>query len=303
MKFKSPINWYGGKYYMAKDIINIFPKHNMYVEGFGGAGHILFRKERSNLEVYNDLHNGLYLIFKLLRDNNEEFIQKLSLTPYSRQEFEDSKSWIYEEDEIERARKFYVRTMQSVASNGGWCYAKSKSRRGMCQSVSRWLGNIEENLTSAIERLKEVQIENLDVIELIKKYDKEDTLFYLDPPYITETRKQKKSYDHEMTDKQHMELVETLINLKGKVILSGYDHPIYDRLMDNGWKKVVLGDYSKRSQKTNSGELDEGKEFVWINYSKVCPICEQEIDFNNKICSVCEEYGDTTDEELYLKTV
>ena len=288
---------------MAKDIINIFPKHNMYVEGFGGAGHILFRKERSNLEVYNDLHNGLYLIFKFLRENNEEFISKLSLTPYSRQEFEDSKSWIYEENEVERARKFYVRTMQSVASNGGWCYAKSKSRRGMCQSVSRWLGNIEENLSSAIERLKEVQIENLDVIDLIKKYDKEDTLFYLDPPYITETRKQKKSYEHEMTDEQHRELVEILLNVKGKVILSGYDHPIYDKLLDEGWKKVVLGDYSKRSQKFNSGNLGEGKEFVWINYSKVCPICEQEIDFNNSICTVCEEYGDTTDEELYLKIV
>lgn len=303
MKFKSPINWYGGKYYMAKDIIELFPQHNMYVEGFGGAGHVLFRKERSNLEVYNDLHNGLYLIFKLLRENNEYFIHRLSLTPYSRWEFEDSKSWMYEEDEIERARKFYVRTMQSVASNGGWCYAKSKSRRGMCQSVSRWLGNIEENLTGAIERLKEVQIENLDVIDLIRKYDKEDTLFYLDPPYITETRKQKKSYEHEMTDEQHIKLVETLIKVKGKVILSGYDHPIYDRLMDNGWKKVVLGDYSKRSQKSNNGELDAGKEFVWINYFKVCPICEQEIDFNNKICSVCEEYGDITDEESYLKTV
>ena len=266
MAYKSPINWYGGKYYMAKDIIEIFPEHKMYVEGFGGAAHVLFRKERSELEVYNDLHNGLYLIFKLLRENNEEFIRKLSLTPYSRQEFEDSKSWIYEENEIEKARKFYVRTMQSVASNGGWCYAKSKSRRGMCQSVSRWLGNIEENLTSAIERLKEVQIENLDILELIKKYDKEDTLFYLDPPYIQDTRKQKKSYDCEMTNEQHKELVDVLINVKGKVVLSGYDHPIYNKLSENGWSKVVLGEYAKRSEKSNEGELSKGKEFVWVNY-------------------------------------
>ena len=251
---------------MAKDIIEIFPEHKMYVEGFGGAAHVLFRKERSELEVYNDLHNGLYLIFKLLRENNEEFIRKLSLTPYSRQEFEDSKSSMYEENEIEKARKFYVRTMQSVASNGGWCYAKSKSRRGMCQSVSRWLGNIEENLTSAIERLKEIQIENLDILELIKKYDKEDTLFYLDPPYIQDTRKQKKSYDCEMTNEQHKELVDVLINVKGKVVLSGYDHPIYNKLLENGWSKVVLGEYAKRSEKSNEGELSKGKEFVWVNY-------------------------------------
>ena len=264
--YKSPINWYGGKYYMAKDIIEIFPKHKMYVEGFGGAAHVLFRKEKSELEVYNDLHSGLYLFFKLLRENNEEFIRRLSLTPYSREEFENSKQWMYEEDEVEKARSFYVRTMQSVASNGGWCYAKSKSRRGMCQSVSRWLGNIEENLEGAIERLKEVQVENLDILELIKKYDKEDTLFYLDPPYISDTRKQKKSYDYEMTDEQHKELVDTLIGVKGKVVLSGYDHPIYNKLLDNGWSKVVLGEYAKRSQKTNEGELSKGKEFVWVNY-------------------------------------
>ena len=266
MSYKSPINWYGGKYYMAKDIIEIFPKHKMYVEGFGGAGHVLFRKERSELEVYNDLHSGLYLFFKLLRENNEEFIRRLSLTPYSREEFENSKRWMYEDDEIEKARKFYVRTMQSVASNGGWCYAKSKSRRGMCQSVSRWLGNIEENLSGAIERLKEVQIENLDILDLIKKYDKEDTLFYLDPPYVPETRKQKKSYDYEMTREQHIELINTLINVKGKVILSGYDNDIYNKLLDNGWKKIILGEFSKRGQKTNNGELTKGKEFVWINY-------------------------------------
>ena len=267
MSYKSPINWYGGKYYMAKDIIELFPKHHMYVEGFGGACHVLFRKERSNMEVYNDLHSGLYLFFKFIRDNNEEFIRKLTLTPYSREEFENSKDWMFEEDDIEKARKFYVRTMQSVASNGGWCYAKSKSRRGMCQSVSRWLGNIEENLSGAIERLKEVQIENLDILDLIKKYDKEDTLFYLDPPYVPETRKQKKSYDCEMTREQHIELINTLINVKGKVILSGYDNDIYNKLLDNGWKKVILGEFSKRGQKTNNGELTKGKEFVWINYN------------------------------------
>ena len=171
-----------------------------------------------------------------------------------------------EEDEVEKARKFYVRTMQSVASNGGWCYAKSKSRRGMCQSVSRWLGNVDDNMLSAIERLREVQIENLDVFDLIVKYDKEDTLFYLDPPYISDTRGQKKSYMYEMSNEKHEELVELLLKVKGKVVLSGYDHPIYNKLLENGWQKVVLGDYTKRSQKSNS-ELSKGVEFVWLNYT------------------------------------
>lgn len=265
MKFKSPINWYGGKYYMAKDIISLFPEHHMFVEGFGGAGHVLFRKEPSPMEVYNDLHSGLYLVFKYIREQNEDFLRGVTLTPYSREEFELSKSWLLEENDIEKARKFYIRTMQSVASNGGWCYAKSKSRRGMCQSVSRWLGNVDENMLSAIERLREIQIENLDVFDLIVKYDKENTLFYLDPPYISDTRGQKKSYMYELSNEKHEELVDLLLKVKGKVVLSGYDHPIYNKLLDNGWKKVVLGNYSKRSQKSKE-ELDDGTEFVWINY-------------------------------------
>ena len=69
-----------------------------------------------------------------------------------------------------------------------------------------------------------------------------------------------------MTDEQHKELVDTLIGIKGKVVLSGYDHPIYNKLLDNGWSKVVLGEYAKRSQKTNEGELSKGKEFIWVNY-------------------------------------
>ena len=90
---KSPINWYGGKYYMAKDIISLFPEHHMYVEGFGGAGNVLFRKEHSPMEVYNDLHSGLYLVFKYIREQNEDFLRGVALTPYSREEFENSKSW------------------------------------------------------------------------------------------------------------------------------------------------------------------------------------------------------------------
>ena len=69
-----------------------------------------------------------------------------------------------------------------------------------------------------------------------------------------------------MTDEQHKEVVDVLIGIKGKVVLSGYDHPIYNKLLENGWDKVVLGEYAKRGQKTNEGELSKGKEFVWVNY-------------------------------------
>lgn len=266
--YKSPINWFGGKYYMATDIINLFPEHNLYCEVFGGAGHILFKKKSSPIEVYNDLHSGLYLLFKYLRSESlrEKLISAIQLTPYSREEFGNSKNWIHETDELEKIRKFYVRTMQAVGANGGWCYAKSKSRRGMSQAVSRWLGNVDENMVDVVERLREVQIENLDYKDCLSKYDKEDTLFYLDPPYVQETRKMKKGYDHEMSENDHRKLIDVLLHIKGKVVLSGYEHEIYKPLESNGWKKIILGEYAKRSENTNKDELSKGQEFVWINY-------------------------------------
>jgi len=254
---------------MAKDIIKLFPDHKMYVEGFGGAGHVLFRKPKSEIEIYNDIHEGLYLFFKFLRnkDTCEELVKQIQLTPYSRQEFMDcKKTWMKETNEIEKVRKFYVAIMQSVGSTGtgGWRYSKSKSRRGMSQVVSGWLSNIDENLPNLIERLREIQIEKLDIIDLIKKYDNDFVLFYLDPPYVQDTRQSKKVYKYEMDIEKHKELVDTLLGIKGKVVLSGYDHNVYNKLLENGWNKVFLGEYTKRWQK--EGELDKGKEIVWLNY-------------------------------------
>jgi DNA adenine methylase len=270
MNYKSPINWFGGKYYMANDIINLFPKHRVYVEVFGGAGHILFKKEPSVIEVYNDIDSGLYLFFKILRDENKANLlkQKLDLTPYSREEFYHCRdTWRDEQDDIEKVRKWYVTAMQSFSTNfSTWSHSKSKSRRGMSQAVSQWLGKIEDNLPKAVERLKVVQIENMDYKDLLKKYDGEDTLFYLDPPYIHKTRKMTYQYAHEMEDEQHEEMIDILLHIKGKAILSGYDNEIYNKLLNNGWKRVFLGEYDKRSEKAINESRSKGQEFVWINY-------------------------------------
>ena len=270
MSYKSPINWFGGKYYMANDIIRLFPKHKVYVEVFGGAGHILFKKEPSEIEVYNDIDSGLYLFFKILRDENKANIlkQKLDLTPYSREEFYHCRdTWRDEQDDIEKVRKWYVTAMQSFSAKfSTWSYSKSSSGRGMSRAVSQWLGKIEDNLPKAVERLKVVQIENMDYKDLLKKYDGEDALFYLDPPYVHKTRTSTYRYAHEMEDEQHEEMIDILLHIKGKAILSGYDNEIYNKLLDNGWRKMFLGEYDKRSEKAINESRNKGKEFIWINY-------------------------------------
>lgn len=268
--FKSPINWYGGKYYMKNNIIELFPKHKIYIEGFGGAGHILLHKKPSDIEVYNDLNEGLYLFFKLLRDDEtrDNLIANIQLTPYSRNEFYDCRdNWNKQNDEFEKARMFYIKTMQSFSGVGqSWSYSKNKSRRGISQAVSKFLGNVDENMLDVINRLREIQIENLDIIELIDKYDNVESLFYLDPPYIADTRVANNIYDKEMPIEKHKELIDRLLNIKGKVILSGYDSDTYDVLTNNGWTKINIGKYKNRCGDSEGKKTKTKDEFVWINY-------------------------------------
>lgn len=185
MATKSPINWYGGKYYMASKICELIPEHKTYVEVFGGGGHLLFKKNKSEIEVYNDIDEGLYNFFSLLRNHEKAGKLKLllDLSPHSRQEFYESRdTWRDETDEIERVRKWYVHLMQSFSGFcTTWTHSKGTSRRGMSQATSKYLGNIEENLPAAVERLRTVQVENLDCLDLINKYDSKETFFYLDP--------------------------------------------------------------------------------------------------------------------------
>lgn len=272
VKLKSPINWFGGKYYMSNKIIEYFPKHKVYVEVFGGAGHVLFKKIPSPIEVYNDINKNLVNFFRVLRDKEKSERLKflLELTPHSRDEFRFCyENWQEDiDDDVEKVRRWYVALMQCFSKsfgNSGWSYSKSISNRGMSQATSQWLGKIERDLPAAVERLRTVQIDNLSFEEIIPKYDSKETLFYLDPPYIHETRKMNYTYEYEMTNEQHELLVDILLKIKGKAILSGYDNHIYERLVENGWKKILIGEYDKESMKHDSAK-ERGKEFIWINY-------------------------------------
>lgn len=269
---KSPINWFGGKYYMANKIIDLFSEHKTYVEVFGGAGHVLFKKNPSPIEVYNDINENLVDFFRVLRDKekSEELRIQLELTPHSRSEFTECyNSWNDKNiDQIEKVRRWYVTLMQCFSKsfgNSGWSYSKTISNRGMSQSTSQWLGKIERDIPTTVERLRTVQIDNLSFEEIIPKYDNPETLFYLDPPYIHNTRKMNYTYEFEMEDDLHKKLVKILLKIKGKAILSGYENEIYKTLEENGWKKISIGNYDKKSMKHDS-ETQRAEEFVWVNY-------------------------------------
>ncbi|HBE9106893.1 TPA: SMI1/KNR4 family protein [Clostridioides difficile] len=283
----SPINWYGGKYYLAKDILDIFPKNQVkkYVEVFGGAAHVFFRKSLvEKFNIYNDKNAGLYSFFDVLSGKNKrsQLIKKLILTPYHQLEWEKCYDWEHEVNKVEKSRQFYVRTMQSRSSNGGWGFTRDKkySRRSMAASVSKWLGNIENNIPAAARKLEEIRVENNDFRESLRKHDSYNTLFYLDPPYVPETRTLKNGYKYELSIDDHEILVDILLNIKGKVVLSGYDNEIYRRLETEGdFKKILIKEAVKSSVNVNREERT-GKEYVWINYD-----IDNEIKSMNYFCN------------------
>jgi DNA adenine methylase len=267
-----PFSWYGGKFSHLQWLLPILDKipHELYVESCGGSAAVLLNKKPSKVEVYNDINSEVVNFFRVLRNQKDQLIEQLELTPYSREEFADSCD-IQTTSDLERARQFFVKARQvrtglcTVATPGAWAYVKKDgNKNAKALTVSRWLNGIEM-LEPIFLRLKEVQIEHLDALEVIKKYDTEHTLHYIDPPYLKETRNKKSigyCYADDFSDEQHVKLLDLILTLKGKVCISGYWNELYaDKL--KYWKSHKV---EKIASSTNTGEKAYAKEEVlWSN--------------------------------------
>lgn len=259
--------WYGGKYSHLDWLLPNLPVCHHYCEPFGGSGAILLNKAPSPVETYNDLDGEVVNFFRMLRDNSDELIRQIALTPFSREEFAIACDIDSSLTSIERARRFYVRARQvrtglaQTATLGRWANCKNTSRSGMSGVISRWMGGVAQ-LETIANRLLRVQIENRPAIELIGLYDDENTLFYCDPPYIHSTRGDKNAYSFEMTDAQHIELAKVLNNVKGKVAISNYSCELMDELYPSPkWTKI----YAPAKQINSTHDVRQ--EVLWINYS------------------------------------
>jgi DNA adenine methylase len=240
----TPIRYFGGKGTMFKEIISYFPykdSFNTYIEPFGGSYAVGLKNPNiPNIEVYNDLEKNVYSLYKVISDKKtfKLFKEKCDLFPYSedfRTEFKD-KLKEKELDIIDRA--FYFFYVNRTSHNGiGGISQNLIVRRNMSKSVSDFLSSIDR-MNELHQRISRVMILNTDGIELIKKYDRKNVFLYCDPPYHHSTRTSVR-YKVDMSDEQQEQFVETVIGCKNaKILISGYDCSLYNKLTSNGFTKI-----------------------------------------------------------------
>lgn len=256
---KMILKYPGSKWRIADWIISKIPAHHSYVEPFFGSGAVFFRKSPSPIETINDLDEDVINLFRVVRENAETLIRAVTYTPYSRLEYDETFTK-QPADDIDRARMFLIKCWQghgfrNIASHRpGW--KNDVQGREAAYALRNWY-RLPQWIELAVERLREVQIEHCDAIELIKRFNYPNVLIYADPPYVLSTRSGK-NYNYEMSDNDHIRLLEALIEHKGAVILSGYENPIYDEYLSK-WNKCSINTTAEKGLKR--------VETLWMNFA------------------------------------
>lgn len=255
------LRYYGGKWRLAPWYISHFSPHRAYVDLFGGGANVLLRKPRSAHEVYNDIDGKIVNVFRVIQspEKCQKLLRRLKRTPYARKCFMDA--FEHTDDEIESAARTIIRSTFSLHVEFIWREEnpeKHFSLRAEKENRALLWNNYTRHLVSIMRRLRGVTIENKDALGLIQLMDSPDTLFFADPPYLAETRKQdsRAQYGHEMTKEQHAQLLEALTSCKGNAIICGYDNPLYrERLA--GWQMAT--------HKSNACQSSKPRlECLWI---------------------------------------
>jgi len=252
------MRYHGGKWRLAPWILQHFPGHTRYVEPFAGAASVLLRKPRSHIEIINDLSGDIVNLFSVLRDPDraKRLEELLRLTPFARAEFKAA--YEHTNDPLEQARRLLTRSFMSYGSSDA--VRDTCGFKGNCTSRKpsqyEW-AEYPGYLRSFTERLQGVVVEHRDACELIPMLDDEDTLFYVDPPYVHSTQRgRRQKYSFELDDDDHRRLSQVLHACRGMVVLSGYPSTLYDEL---------YGDWQRTAKRHVANMAKWTTECLWIN--------------------------------------
>lgn len=264
MTVRPPVKWHGGKHYLARKIIPIFPLHRIYLEPFGGAASVLLNKPPVDVEAYNDLDLRITRLFRVLQNHGDEFIRKVQFVPYSQYEFDEAKVYPSNASDVDMALCDYIRWRQSFGGRGtSWSYTTTRARGGMAGDVNAWWTAIDQ-LPKIIERFRRVQLLSQPALKAIRKFDHDEALIYCDPPYLHSTRNvnSRDVYGIEMDENDHASLAEILNSCKSKIIISGYPSKLYNQLYKS-WRKI---EFDIANHSAGGRKKQRKRETIWLNW-------------------------------------
>lgn len=272
MVTRPALRYHGGKFRLAKWVMQFFPPHRIYTEAFGGAAGVLLQKPRCHGEVYNDLDGNVVAFFRCLQQPalRDQLVQAITLTPYARAEFE--LAWEPTDDLVERARRTAIRAQMGFGSAGA-----TKGSTGLRTDTMRRYSTAQMDwaayppvLLDVAERFQQVLIENRPAVDVLRQHDSPETLHFVDPPYVHSTREMRGAngcYRHEMADDEHAQMLLDLGELSGMVVLSGYGSDLYAGALP-GW----ISHQTKARISAGRGTAIR-TEVVWLN-----PACSKALD-------------------------
>jgi DNA adenine methylase len=264
-----PLKWHGGKQYLARRIVELMPAHTHYVEPYAGGLAVLLEKNPDGVsEVVNDLHSRLTDFWRVLQSPKhfERFRRYVEAVPFSEAEWRDAMAALDDSEAgpTRRAVAFFIACRQSLAGrmDSFAPLSRTRTRRRMNEQASAWLSAVE-GLPAVHERLKQVAILNRPALDVIRSQDGPATLFYLDPPYLHETRTAREAYGQfEMSATDHGELLDALRTVKGRVMLSGYRSALYNRKV-SAWNRH---EFELPNNAANGNSKRRMVECLWTNF-------------------------------------
>jgi DNA adenine methylase len=267
----SAFGYFGAKKRLALHIAKLLPPHSAWVEAFCGSAAVTMAKTPAPIEIINDADFQIVNVFQQLREQPQELIRLIELTPYARTEFENAYIENGTAGKLEQARRFLVASMMTVngaigkretgIKHSGFSYSQSYARNGHEARVSRW-NSLPERLRRVVQRLKQVRIEHRDARELFKMFlNRPATLLYLDPPYLMD---RDHGYKVDANQKEfHEELLELCLEAKCMVLVSAYSNKLYNSYLtkERGWQRRVIETHTRN---TNGKDFTR-KEILWSN--------------------------------------
>jgi DNA adenine methylase len=273
----SPLSYYGSKARLAPWIVSLLPQHRVYVEPFFGSGAaVLFANRPRPTESLNDLDGPMVNFFRVLREQPAELARALTLTPYARAEYEQLAAGFDDPglEDLERARRWFVRVNQSISHlagrrgrPSGWAAAYSTNGAGHAHKF----GATADRLQACAERLRRVHLEQRPAVEVIAKYAKPGAVVAIscDPSYLACTRSapaKRAGLDDAVEDAseaEHRALAEVLHAIPAVVLLSGCPSRLHEELYAGWWwleRRV-----QRPTSNVSSGRGALATEVLWSN--------------------------------------